>query len=108
LITPVPEQYGHGSVITRSRLCFTRLRVMMMRPKSETCSAFDGDRSFFSSSSTVWKTFCRFFFSSMSMKSRTIMPPKSRRRTWRTISFTASRFVLTIVSSSRPDDFLPT
>ena len=39
-IVPVPEQYGHGSVITRSRLCFTRVRVMMMRPKSDTASAF--------------------------------------------------------------------
>ena len=29
------------------------------------------------------------------------MPPRSRRRIWRTISFTASRLVLTIVSSSR-------
>ena len=29
----VPEQYGHGSVSTRSRLCFTRLRVMMIEPE---------------------------------------------------------------------------
>jgi hypothetical protein len=36
LIVPVPEQYGQGSVRTRSRLCFTRLRVMMTRPKSDT------------------------------------------------------------------------
>ncbi len=36
------------------------------------------------------------------------MPPRSRRRIWRTISLAASRFVLTIVSSSRPDVRLPT
>ena len=42
-MTPDPEQYGHGSVITRSRLCFTRLRVMMISPKSDTWTALDGD-----------------------------------------------------------------
>ena len=42
----------------------------------------------------------------MSMKSTTMMPPRSRRRIWRTISFTASVLVLTMVSSRRLD--LPT
>ena len=83
-------------------LCLTRLRVTITSPKSETCSAFDGDRSFRSSFSTSWKTFCRFFFSSMSIRSSTMIPPRSRSRSWRTISLTASRLVLTIVSSSRP------
>ena len=36
------------------------------------------------------------------------MPPRSRSRICRTISFTASRLVLTMVSSSRPLVFLPT
>ena len=107
-MVPVPEQYGHGSVSVRSRLCLTRLRVTMTSPKSETCSALDGERSRRSSCSTAWNTFWRFFFSSMSMKSRTMMPPRSRRRIWRTISFAASRLVLMIVSSSRPAVFLPT
>ena len=44
-------------------------------------------------------TFERLLRSSMSMKSTTMMPPRSRRRIWRTISLTASRFVLRIVSS---------
>ena len=48
----------------------TRLRVTITRPKSETCSAFDGARSLRSSCSTAWNTFWRFFFSSMSMKSQ--------------------------------------
>ncbi len=39
----------------------------------------------------------------MSMKSQTMMPPISRKRTWRAISAAASIFVLTIVSSR----FLP-
>src|SRR5438552_2879311 len=43
----------------------------------------------------------------MSMKSSTMMPPRSRSRIWRTISLTASRFVLTIVSSSRRLAFFP-
>jgi hypothetical protein len=38
----------------------------------------------------------------------TMMPPRSRSRICRTISFTASRLVLRIVSSSRPAVFLPT
>ena len=46
-------------------------------------------------------TFSRLRRSSMSMKSSTMMPPRSRRRIWRTISFTASRLVLTMVSSRR-------
>src|SRR5258708_5335480 len=45
--------------------------------------------------------------SSMSMKSTTMMPPRSRRRIWRTISLTASRLVLTMVSSRRVEP-LPT
>src|SRR5215468_6221701 len=40
----------------------------------------------------------------MSMKSSTMMPPRSRSRICRTISFTASRLVLTIVSSGRLED----
>jgi len=35
-------------------------------------------------------TFWRFLRSSMSMKSTTMMPPRSRRRIWRTISLMAS------------------
>ena len=42
----------------------------------------------------------------MSMKSITMMPPRSRSRICRTISLTASMFVRVIVSSSRSD--LPT
>ena len=52
-MTALPAQYGQGSVSTRSRLCFTRFRVMITRPKSETCSVFDGVGSFRSSCSTV-------------------------------------------------------
>jgi hypothetical protein len=41
----------------------------------------------------------------MSMKSMTMIPPMSRRRSWRTTSLTASRLFFVIVSSSlAPDD----
>ena len=80
----------------------TRLRVVMISPNSDTCTALDGDRSRRISCSNNWYTFWRFFRSSMSMKSSTMMPPRSRRRICRTISFAASRLVLTMVSSSLP------
>ena len=47
----------------------------------------------------------RFFGFAMSMKSMTMIPPMSRRRSWRTTSLTASRLFFVIVSSSlAPDD----
>ena len=46
-------------------------------------------------------TFWRLRRSSMSMKSMTMMPPRSRSRIWRTISLMASTLVLTMVSSRR-------
>ncbi len=57
-------------------------------------------------SSSACITFWRFLRSSMSMKSTTMMPPRSRRRICRTISLMASVLVLTMVSSRRFD--LPT
>src|ERR1019366_7228264 len=65
-----------------------------------------GARSARMASSRTCITFWRFLRSSMSMKSTTMMPPKSRRRIWRTISLMASVLVLTMVSSRRLD--LPT
>jgi hypothetical protein len=41
------------------------------------------------------------------MKSMTMIPPMSRRRSWRTTSVTASRLFFVIVSSSRPWLVLP-
>ena len=53
-----------------------------------------------SASSTAW----RFFGFAMSMKSMTMIPPMSRRRSCLTTSFTASRLFFVIVSSSRDAD----
>ena len=97
---PLPEQYGQGSHSVRSRDWRTRLRVRITRPNSFTERTFDGERSCCSSCSRAAMTFCRLFFSSMSMKSTTMIPPRSRRRICRTISLTASTLVLRIVSSS--------
>src|SRR5581483_7327621 len=62
---------------------------------------FDGARSALRASSRACITLCRFLRSSMSMKSMTMMPPRSRRRICRTISGMASRFVFRMVSSRR-------
>ena len=94
-------QYGQGSPRVRSSDCFTRLRVMATSPKSLNWRTFDGARSLRSASSSACITFWRFLRSSMSMKSMTMMPPRSRRRIWRTISLIASTLVLTMVSSRR-------
>ena len=94
-------QYGHGVPMVRSSDCFTRLRVMATSPKSLNCRTLDGARSLRSASSSACMTFWRLRRSSMSMKSITMMPPRSRNRIWRTISLIASTLVLTIVSSSR-------
>ena len=90
----------------RSRLCLTRLRVIATRPKSLNWRILYGARSRRISSSSACITFWRFLRSSMSMKSTTMMPPRSRSRIWRTISRIASMLVLTMVSSRRLD--LPT
>ena len=44
----------------------------------------------------------------MSMKSMMMIPPRSRKRIWRTTSVTASRLILSTVSSkSRLPTYLP-
>src|SRR5208283_4881665 len=102
-----PVQYGQGWHSTRSSACLVRLRVMHTSPNSLNESAFDGALSCSSADCSAISTFSRFLRSSISMKSTTMMPPRSRKRICRTISFTASRLVLTMVSSRRVEP-LPT
>ena len=45
LTQPAPSQYSHGVHIVRSSDCLTRLRVMMIRPKSLNDSTLVGDLS---------------------------------------------------------------
>ena len=80
--------------------------MIATRPKSLNCRILYGARSARIASSSACITFWRFLRSSMSMKSTTMMPPRSRSRICRTISLTASVLVLTMVSSRRFD--LPT
>ena len=56
-------------------------------------------RSFFRHSFSSFSTVRLLRFSSMSMKSMTMRPARSRRRSWRAISSAASRLVLSAVSS---------
>src|SRR5271154_4676657 len=74
---------------------------MATRPNSLKRRTFEGARSPRRASSSAAMTLSRLRRSSMSMKSITMMPPRSRRRIWRTISFAASALVRTIVSSRR-------
>src|SRR5918998_940634 len=101
LTSPAPVQYGQGEQSVRSRDCLTRLRVMMTRPKSLKESTFVGDLSERSASCKAASTRARLRRSSMSMRSRTRMPPRSRSRIWRAISSTASMLVRVMVSSRR-------
>ena len=59
-------------------------------------------RSLRSASRRRVSTSRRFLLSSMSMKSTTIRPPRSRSRIWRAISSAASRLVRVAVSSMSP------
>ncbi|MCY1230173.1 hypothetical protein D9M72_425790 [compost metagenome] len=56
-------------------------------------------RSFFRQSFSFFSTARLLRFSSMSMKSMTTRPARSRRRSWRATSSAASRFVCSAVSS---------
>ena len=65
-------------------------------------------RSFFRFALNRLSTALRFLAGRMSMRSSTTSPPRSRRRSWRAISSTASWLVLkALVSASRAARLLP-
>ena len=66
---------------------------------AETANAFVRARSRPRCVRSSCRTLSRFCFVSMSMKSQTMIPPTSRSRSCRAISFAASRFVRRIVFS---------
>ena len=70
-----------------------RLRVISTRPSSEMSKTCVRVLSRASASRSTRPTSSRFFFTSMSMKSMTMIPPMSRRRSWRAISSAASRLL---------------
>src|SRR5437867_1494832 len=77
-----------------------RCRVISMSPNCEIFKIFVRARSRLTASRIAFSTPRRCFSSRMSMKSLTITPPRSRRRSWRAISLAACRFIWYAVSSA--------
>ena len=75
-------------------------RVISTRPSFEISAVNVFVRSSSSVLRSVFMTASRLRARAMSMKSITMIPPMSRRRSWLTTSSAASRLVLVIVSSS--------
>ncbi len=100
---PRPSQVGHLPRSCWPRSLPTRLRVNSSRPSGENDWIVERVRSLRRPSCSAPMTRLRSVSEPMSMKSQTMMPPMSRRRTWRAISLAASTLVRTIVSSR----FLP-
>ena len=76
-----------------------RCRDISIRPKCEMRPTWMRARSLRSASFSRRSTVRLFRFSSMSMKSITIRPARSRNRNWRATSSDASTLVLSAVSS---------
>ncbi len=99
---PAPPQRGQGMDAPSDRAGFKRWRLISMRPNLLMVPNCTRARSWRSASRKRFSTSRRFFDSSMSMKSITIRPPRSRRRIWRATSSAASRLVRVAVSSMSP------
>ncbi len=91
---PAPPQCGQGTVEPSSTPVRMRWRDISSRPKCEMRPTWMRARSFFRQSFSCFSTARLLRFSSMSMKSMTMRPARSRRRSWRAISSAASRLVL--------------
>ena len=91
-ILPEPSHVGHFSCTATSVSGLTLWRVICMRPNFVAgrivCLALSFD---ISSLSLLYNSFL-LAASCMSIKSTIIIPPISRRRSWRAISFAASKF----------------
>ena len=96
---PVPPQDGQSSAMVSHRDGRTRWRVISIRPSCDTWKARVRARSRPRWLRSSCSTLSRFRCDSMSMKSITMIPPKSRSRTCRAISRAASRLVRRIVFS---------
>ena len=96
---PVPWQCGHCVVEPSSTPVRRRWRDISIRPKCEMRPSWMRARSKRSASFRRRSTARLLRFSSMSMKSMTIRPARSRSLSWRAISSAASRLVLSAVSS---------
>ncbi len=101
-ISPVPWQAGQGCVVASIMPGRRRWRLISISPKPEIRPTWMRARSVLSLSFIRFSTAALFLRSSMSMKSITISPARSRRRSWRATSSAASRLVLSAVSSIEP------
>ena len=101
--SPLPKHDGHVSVVVMSRAGRTRCRVICISPNLLSGRMLWRARSL-AISSRMWSKSCwRCSLLAMSMKSTTMMPPMSRRRSWRAISSPARRFTSrALVSWSEP------
>ena len=101
---PRPPQCSHSVEKVSSRPVPRRLRVIWTRPREVTSETWWRVRSRPRASLRRRRTSSWFSGRTMSMKSTTIMPPRSRRRIWRTISSAASRLLRVTVSSRLPPE----
>ena len=101
-ISPVPWQWLQGAVDASSMPGRRRWRLISIRPKPEMRPTCIRARSVFSLSFNRFSTDALFLRSSISMKSMTISPARSRRRNWRATSSAASILVFSAVSSMEP------
>ena len=96
---PRPTQCGQVTKLVSARLERSRWRLISSRPKWLIWPSWMRARSPFSASFRRRSTMELCFLASMSMKSMTIRPARSRSRSWRATSSAASRLVFSAVSS---------
>ena len=97
--TPAPSHVGQAVVVPSTMPERRRWRDISRRPKEEMRPTWMRARSVLSASLNFFSTARLLRFSSMSMKSTTIRPARSRSRHWRANSLAASIFVFSAVCS---------
>ena len=98
-IWPVPVQRGQVIWLPSDKAGRSRWRDSSNSPNLEIFPVWTRARSWRSESLIRFSTSFWLLGDSISIKSITINPPRSRRRIWRAISSAASRLVLVAVSS---------
>ena len=101
-IWPEPPQRGQGIDAPSDSAGRSRWRLISIKPNLLMVPNCTRARSCRSASRRRFSTSRRLRLSSMSIKSITIRPPRSRRRIWRATSSAASRLVRVAVSSMSP------
>ena len=99
---PEPPQRGHGMEAPSLKVGRRRWRLISIRPNLLIVPNCTRARSWRSASRKRFSTSRRLRDSSMSIKSITTKPPKSRKRIWRATSSAASKLVRVAVSSMSP------